>query len=154
MSENCFADLILVIESQGGINPEIAEESAEFFIQHFDNPRPIFENIENVIIGFGERTIVYIYAALFVIFIIIIFYLLAVRIITVPDAIILSLILFVVFAVILIVYAFTTEDFIESEANVIFNSLTAWSEDQEGRVIPALSETACFYVKEREDMLF
>lgn len=138
---------------ENGVNAEVAEESLEFFTSSFDNPKPIIENIGDTIVGFGERTLVYIFLALFIIFIIVIFYMLSIGMFDAGDAIILSIIILILFIVITGIYIFTTGSFVEAEADVIFNSLSVWLTAQEAKIPSAINTTACFYVSEREKVV-
>lgn len=130
------------------IDDDALEESVSFFLGHFDNPSPIIEEVGLVVEQFGERTVLYIFAGIFVASTIIIWYTVYKRYVTWKAALLVNIIILIVLLLFAVLYRASIRDFLRAEFTVITNSLEKWLDDQIEKIPSTLNDTACFYVQE------
>ncbi len=146
--DNCFERLGCTLFTQRTVDLTAADSAIKDFLLHFENPEPIIEEIGNIVVGFGERTVLYIFAAIFVVAILFIWYMVIIDIMTWQAAILLTIILIVVLLIFLILYTASIRAYLEDSFIIITNSLEHWLESQKSKIIPAASDAACFYVEQ------
>ena len=144
----CFEAFACQIVKDADLNEEAFEESVRFFISNFDDPSPIIEEIGVVIIGFGERTVLYVFTGIFIASTIIIWYTVYKEYLTWKPALLVNIIILIVLILFALLYRVSIRDFLEAEFNVVTNSLDKWLDDQIEKLPKVINDTACFYGQE------
>lgn len=146
MSENCwekfFEDLYTLT-----LDKNAAELAAEDFVDHFDNPKPIIQEMGNTLEGFGERTIVFVFILIFLLITIILWTFVGYGKISWITALILNIIILVTIIVFVIIYRMMIRTYLEIQSEIILNSFKAWGTEGRKKVIPALNSAVCIYTE-------
>ena len=144
----CFEAFGCQIVKDKDLNKDAFGESAKFFVSNFDNPSPIIKEIGVVVEGFGERTVLYVFAGIFIASTIIIWYIVYKDYLTWKSALLVNTIILVVLILFAILYRVSIRDYLKAEFDVVTNSLEKWIDDQVDKLPKVVQDTSCFYVIE------
>ena len=147
---NCWDRFFLKIFDQlepggSGINENAADKAAESFIDSFNNPRPILDEVGESIKGFGERTLIFVFIILFIITSIIIWSFVGLGEITWITALLLTVMLLVILIISLFIFRGLIGTYIDIQSKIILDSTEKWIDEEKKKVIPAATRAACVY---------